>query len=361
MVVDAPALENDSPGRWGRNVRKPAVPAPERLLALLDNFAGRRIALAGDLVCDEFVLGDIARVSREAPVLVLEHRQTTFMPGGAGNAAANLRALDAVPIPVGVLGKDEAGRRLARELARRGIASSGIVRIAGYATPLKSRIVAGGVHTRRQQIVRLDRGARRAELPRSVARALGARLERAAASADALLVADYGYGAGSPDVVSAGMKAARRRGMAVTVDSRSRVERFPAPLACTPNQEELESAAGRGPLLDDRAIEEAARRLLRSTRSEAVLVTRGARGMTLVEKRAAVRHIPAYGSGEVADVTGAGDTVIAVFTLALAAGGSFLEAALLANVAAGLVVMKYGTATVSRGELEAALASGVGR
>lgn len=341
-------------------MRRPLAPSPERLLALLESFAERRVVVAGDLVCDEFVLGDIARVSREAPVLVLEHRQTITLPGGAGNAAANLRALGAVPVPVGVLGRDEAGRRLERELSRRGIATSGIARISGYETPSKSRIVAGGVHTRRQQIVRLDRGARGAELPRSVARALGARLERAAANADALLVADYGYGAASPDVVSPWIRASRRRGIAVTVDSRTRVARFAAPLACTPNQEELESAVGCGPLLDDRAIEQAAGVLLRATRSRAVLVTRGARGMTLVDKRGAARHIPAFGSGEVVDVTGAGDTVIAVFTLALAAGGSFLEAALLANVAAGLVVTKYGTATVSRGELEAAVASGVG-
>jgi len=327
----------------------------------VDGFAGRRIAVAGDLLCDEFVFGHIARVSREAPVLVLEHQTTTTAPGGAGNAVANLRSLGAIPLPVGVVGRDEPGRRLLLELRRRRVSTSGIVRLAGYETPAKTRIVAGGTHTRRQQIVRLDRGRRQGELPRAAARRLAANIRHALESAEGLLVADYGYGAAAPEIVSPWIGRARRRGLAVTVDSRNRVGSFPAPLACTPNQEELELAVGYGPLAEDRAVEEAARRLLRRTGSEAVVVTRGARGMTLVERNGAVRHIPAFGTGEVADVTGAGDTVIAAFTLALVAGGSFLEAALVANTAAGIVVSKYGTATVSRDELRSALASGGSR
>ncbi len=342
----------------GRALTGAHIPWTERLIALTERFRGRRIAVVGDLVCDEFVHGDIVRVSREAPVLVLEHRQSVAVPGAAANAVANLRALDAVPVPVGVLGRDEAGRRLEKELRRRGVATSGILRLPGYATPTKSRILAGGIHTRRQQIVRLDRGARHGELPRPAAGALATRVARALGRVEALLVADYGYGAATPGKLAAILRRARARGLAVTVDSRTRVGGFRGATACTPNQEELELAVASGPLLGESAIEEAGRRLLRATRCRAVLVTRGARGMTLIEAGRAARHVPAFGSGEVADVTGAGDTVIAVFTLALAAGGSFLEAAVLSNVAAGLVVMKYGTATVSRGELSTAVAEG---
>lgn len=320
------------------------------LAEIVAAFSGRRIAVAGDLVCDEFVHGDIARVSREAPVLILEHTKTEVVPGGAGNAVANLRALGAEPIPVGVVGPDAAGQGLIETLRRAGISVAGIRVEHGYETPTKSRVLAGGVHTRRQQIVRIDRGSRHGELPRGALARLRIRLAKVLPRAHALLVADYGYGAAPPALWARLGK--RLVPPVVTVDSRGRVADFRGVTACTPNQEEVERA------VPGRAIADAGRALLKRTGNGAVLVTRGARGMVLFERGAGPLAIPAFGAGEVADVTGAGDTVIAVFTLARACGASFPDAARLANVAAGLAVMKYGTATVTPRELLRALADG---
>lgn len=328
-----------------------------RLAEVVDRFRGRRVAVLGDLVADEFVYGDIARVSREAPVLILEHRRTVVVPGAAGNAVANLAALGAKPLPVGVVGRDEAGSRLVDEFRARGVVCRGILRRDGHVTPCKSRLLAGGIHTRRQQIARLDRGAASAaELPRALAAALRGRLRDALTDAEGLLVADYGYGAATPALLAPLVSRVARRSQPLLVDSRSRVSAYRGATACTPNQEELERALNLAPLEGDAAVEHAARRLLRRTGDRAVLVTRGAAGMSLLERRREALHVPAYGSDEVADVTGAGDTVIAVFTLALLAGASFAEAARLSNYAAGLVVMKAGTATLDRAELLAAIA-----
>ena len=329
-----------------------------RLAEIVAGFSGRRIAVLGDLVCDEFVHGDIARVSREAPVLILEHTRTEIVPGAAANAVANLRALGAAPVPVGIVGRDEAGRALVRALRRAGVRVGGIRVERGYRTPTKSRVLAGGVHTRRQQIVRIDRGARHGDLPGGALVRLKARLAAALSGADGLLVADYGYGAAPPALLAAIPR--RLRPPVVTVDSRSRVAAFRGATACTPNQEEVERALGLAAPPGDRAAAQAGRALLRRTGNAAVLVTRGAKGMVLVQRKGPPLAIPAFGEGEVADVTGAGDTVIAVFTLACASGASFPEAARLANVAAGLVVMKAGTATVSPRELLRALRDGAG-
>lgn len=333
-------------------MKAPARAAAASLEEIVERFEGRRVAVLADLVVDEFVHGEIARVSREAPVLILEHEHTEIVPGGGANAVANLRALDADPLPIGIVGTDASGRALLDHLRRAGVSTAGVIAAPDHATPTKSRIVAGGVHTRRQQIVRIDRGTRRGHVPRTRRAALARRLARVVSRADGLLIADYGYGAATPELVR-GLKA--RRPATVTVDSRSRVASFRNVTACTPNEEEVERILGLPPLRGRRAVEDAGRELLRRCRSRAVLLTRGPQGMTLLERHRPARHVPAYGSGEVADVTGAGDTVIAVFTLALLAGAGFVEAAVLANYAAGLVVMKAGTATIGRGELLGAI------
>lgn len=328
--------------------------AAARLGAVVHAFAGRRIVVLGDLVADEFVHGDIARISREAPVLILEHTHTDVAPGGGGNSVANLRALGAAPLPVGLVGRDEAGRRLLGAFRRRRIDLTHVLREPGYRTPSKSRLLAGGVHTRRQQIVRLDRGATHGELPAATMRRLGAALRRAVVRADALLVADYGYGAATPALVRTVAERLLNAGVVVSVDSRFRIGDFGGVSACTPNQEELERAVGRASL-DDAGVGEAGRELLRRTGNRCVLVTRGARGMSVIARRRPALAVPAWGGDEVVDVTGAGDTVIATFTLALACGAGEADAARLANYAAGIVVHKAGTATVSPGELIAAV------
>jgi rfaE bifunctional protein kinase chain/domain len=329
-------------------------PAKDRLLALIDRLAGARVVVVGDAVLDEFELGDIARVSREAPVLILDHRRTDVLPGGAANSAANVAAVDGRVALVGRVGDDAQADRLVALLEDRGVDVRGLLRDRTYPTPTKTRILAGGPHTRRQQIVRMDRGRRGVPLTAARRAKLVGSARRERARGAAVLLADYGYGLLAPDWVGALGPGAG----AITLDSRFALGAFRGVDAATPNLEEVERTLDVKLDDDDEAgIAAAARRLRTRIGAAALLVTRGARGMTL-EVDGGASSIPVFGSDEVADVTGAGDTVIAVFTAARAAGGSWREAAELANVAGGLVVMKSGTATVSRLELAAAVRDG---
>jgi rfaE bifunctional protein kinase chain/domain len=325
-----------------------------RLIELVDRFEGLRIAVYGDLIVDEFIYGEIGRVSREAPVLILNYDSTEILPGGAGNAANNVAALGGRPLVIGAVGRDDAGERLVAVLDR--VADvRGLVRPRGYRTPTKTRILAGGVHSAKQQVVRIDRAATAGagEMHRRV---VEPRLMRAAARCDALLVSDYGTGLVSPRLAAAARRASATP-VHMLVDSRYALLSFRGMTTCTPNESEVEQLLGVRIGDDVRVLERAGRDVLERTRSKAVLVTRGGRGMALFEKARPTVHIPIYGSDQIADVTGAGDTVIATMTLALAAGGSFEEAARLANYAGGLVVMKRGTATVSADELRTAILS----
>src|SRR5436190_945678 len=250
----------------------------ERLLSLIDGFSSRRVLVLGDLIADEFIYGEVARVSREAPVLILKYDATEIVAGGAGNAANNVATLGGRTRLVGLIGADPEGRRL----------------LAGF-----------------------HRGVVRAAVARR----------------------------------------ARRRPIPVLLDSRYRLLDYRGLTTCTPNESEVEHILGIHIDEDADALERAGRRLLRRTGMHAVLITRGSRGMALFQPRQPAIHLPIFGSDEVTDVTGAGDTVNATFGLALAAGASFYEAARLANYAGGLVVMKRGTATVSSRELADAVSS----
>ncbi|MGE0041621.1 MAG: bifunctional heptose 7-phosphate kinase/heptose 1-phosphate adenyltransferase [Vicinamibacterales bacterium] len=331
------------------------VPSAARLLQLVGRFRGRRVVVLGDLIADEFVYGRVARVSREAPVLILEYDSTEVVPGGAGNAAGNVAALGGTARLVGLAGRDPAGDRLMAAFPAR-VERGRVLRPAGYHTPVKTRILAGGIHSAKQQVVRIDRLAGDGVEARH--RAMIERAARAAArGADAVLVSDYGSGLVTPAFVGALARSLRTRTarVPVLVDSRYALTRFSRLAACTPNESEVEQVLGVS--IDDRprVLERAGRQLLASTRMEAVLITRGSRGMALFEPDKPTVHIPIHGSDQIADVTGAGDTVMATMTLALAAGATFEEAARLANFAGGLVVMKRGTATVAADELRAAI------
>jgi rfaE bifunctional protein kinase chain/domain len=328
-----------------------------QLLAAVGSLKERAIAVIGDIVADEFVYGRVARVSREAPVLILEYDSTQIVPGAGGNAANNVAALGGRAILTGVLGRDEPGRRLSAALDP-SVDRRSIVRIASYQTPVKTRILAGGIHSAKQQVVRIDRAVNGV-----VGRETRALFERRSVSAamksDAVLLSDYGAGLVTPSFVSR-LRAALRRGghpVPILVDSRYRVLDYRDLTACTPNESEVEQALGIR-INDDLAVlEQAGRQLLEHTRMQAVLVTRGSRGMALFVPGAPTIHIPIFGSDEIADVTGAGDTVMATMTLALAAGATFEAAARLANYAGGIVVMKRGTATASADELRRAVRS----
>jgi rfaE bifunctional protein kinase chain/domain len=311
----------------------------------------------GDLIADEYVYGRVARVSREAPVLILEYDSTEIVPGGAGNAANNVAALGGAARLVALAGRDEPARRLLAALPR-GVDRSGLVRQDGFPTPVKTRILAGGIHSAKQQVVRIDRRTDRRASDRERA-AVERMALRAARRADAVLISDYGSGLVTPRFAGVLARAVARREVPVLVDSRFAMTRFARLTACAPNESEVEQAVGLR--IDDqpRVLERAGRTLLRRTRMKAVLITRGSRGMALFEPDRPTVHIPIFGSDQIADVTGAGDTVMATMTLALAAGASFEQAARLANYAGGLVVMKRGTATVTAAELRRAVRSDV--
>jgi rfaE bifunctional protein kinase chain/domain len=329
-----------------------------RLLSLLDDFPSRRVVVIGDLIADEFIYGRVARVSREAPVLILQYDSTQILPGGAGNAANNVAALGGRTQIVGLTGKDEAGKRLHASLAH--INTRGLLSPHGYCTPVKTRILAGGVHTAKQQIVRIDRVVSTECDAKSRATFTRAAL-KAAADCDAILMSDYGTGLVTPELATAlGSAAAargKRRAVPILIDSRYDLLKYRGLTACTPNESEVEHILETTIGDNLKALERAGRELLKRTRMSAVLITRGSRGMAVFEPDRPTVHVPIHGSDAVADVTGAGDTVIATMTLAIAAGGSFHEAARLANYAAGLVVMKRGTATVSAAELREVIQS----
>ncbi|PYT08399.1 MAG: sugar kinase [Acidobacteria bacterium] len=267
-------------------------PHRRRLLDLIERFQGVGIAVLGDFMLDEFVYGEIARVSREAPVLILEHRESRFAPGGAGNTVANLRALGALPFPIGRIGRDEPAERLLELLDRQRVDCSGIVRDAAYVTPVKTRILAGSPHTAKQQVVRIDHGTSAAPPSAPVRSRISRCLARARPSASGLLIADYGYGS-----VDSSDPQLRRwlsdDGASVNVDSRFRVLDFPGVTAATPNIAEVEAAIGVSlPDEDLRAIERAGAKLLEKLRARAVLVTRGSQGMSVFEKGHRPEHDP---------------------------------------------------------------------
>jgi rfaE bifunctional protein kinase chain/domain len=332
--------------------------AGDRLRRICDGFTGRSIMVIGDLISDEYLIGKPARVSREAPVIILRFTDRDVRLGGAANAANNVDALGARVIPVGVVGRDRAGDELLGLFHASRIPTDGIVTETGRSTPVKTRIMAGGYQATRQQVVRLDREPEGELLPVTEDTLL-ARLTALGGRVDGILVSDYGYGTVTPRVFECVRAVARRSGAIVTVDSRYDLPRFSGVTAATPNEAELGELTG-APVDDERAVEKAGRQLLERLDARLLLVTRGSQGLALLERDGGATFIPIFGTDEIADVTGAGDTVIGTFTLALAAGAAAVDAAVLANTAGGIVVMKRGTATVTGDELTQALGTSDG-
>jgi rfaE bifunctional protein kinase chain/domain len=327
-----------------------------RLLGILDRFVRLRILVMGDFIADEFIYGRVARVSREAPVLILEYDKTEIVPGGAGNAANNVAALGARTRAVGMIGQDEAGERFTEAL-HPNVERRGVMVSRQHRTPTKTRILAGGVHSAKQQVVRIDRGTQQRADAR-VRAEFRDRAVRAVTGCDAILVSDYGAGLITPALVRdvrRTVKGAKRARVPMLVDSRYVLDQYRGLTACTPNESEVEALLGFQINENALLLERAGRDLLERTGNDIILITRGSRGMALFESDQPTRHLGIFGSDEIADVTGAGDTVIATMTLALAAGASAFDAACLANYAGGTVVMKRGTATVSVEELRYAV------
>jgi rfaE bifunctional protein kinase chain/domain len=332
-------------------MQKTAKNSPQqRLLRIIDQFPRVSVAVLADLVADEFIFGEIARVSREAPVLILNHRERTVVPGGGANAIYNLADLGVHVLPVGVVGDDEPGRLLLKAFRQKRIPVSGILKIKGRSTVTKTRILAGQTHSSRQQVVRVDREPD-SILSVHTTRDLINAANGYAKAADALLVSDYGYGAATPEILKSVRAESDLNGMAITLDSRYRMMEFSGVTAATPNEPEVEEALRTKIGTNNERLYTAGRTLLQKMRLDSLIITRGRHGMVSFTRKESPVEIPISGTDDVADVTGAGDTVIATFTAALAAGADSEDAARLANYAGGIVVMKRGTATVTAEEL----------
>lgn len=312
--------------------------------AITESFRQKKIVIVGDLVADQFLNGTISRVSREAPVFILRHDETNTLPGGAANAAMNVASLGGQAILVGLTGRDANGERLLETLEHAGVNSSAIVSSAEFSTTTKVRVLAGQHYAARQQVIRIDY-ENRAEITEDVKCSLRQNLASVRDDADALIVSDYNYGAVFSEIVEDARTISRERGIPLIVDSRFRLTDLPNATTATPNREEVEQILGKDFTSDDCS------QLRERLGYQALLVTNGNQGMTLFEENAPPLQIEAVGSTEPVDVTGAGDTVIAAYTLGLASRLSFSEAANLANHAGGIVVMKKGTASIDAREL----------
>ncbi len=313
--------------------------------ALLKRFPSVRVLLVGDLLADHYIFGQTERVSREAPVLIVRHEREELKLGGGANAAANARALGAKVTAIGVMGRDPIGRQMAALFKASGIT---LKAVTSPVTETRTRVLAGGFSTSRQQMLRIDRGAT-GPLSAKIQASLALQILEAGKSADVVMVSDYGAGVLCEQTRDA-LRSLAARGIPVCVDSRFGLNDFAGLTVCKPNEPEL--AAFTGMRVDTEAgLLAAGKAAQRRLDCEVLLVTRGRRGMTLFEKGQKPLHLAVHGSAEAVDVTGAGDTVSATFALALGAGGSPFEAARLANIAGSLVVQKQGTATVSRPEL----------
>lgn len=321
----------------------------ERLISIIRRFPQRKILVVGDSIADQFVYGAISRVSREAPVFILRHEHTATTPGGAANCAINLASLGASVGLVSVAGEDEAGRALTEKLKAAGVDCSGLISSPGLQTTTKVRILAGQVHSTRQQVIRIDyEGAPLTDF--RLRRAMQDNVGKQLNAVDAVIISDYNYGVLSADIVSTIHKAANARGIPVLVDSRFQLSSYTGFTSATPNEEEVETLLGK--VLDEGELNAAGQELRDRLGYRALLITRGGRGMTLFEQGVEPLHLEVVGALEPVDGTGAGDTVIATYTLALASDASFPDAARLANYAGGLVVMKRGTASITSEELE---------
>ncbi len=343
-------------GEW-RLVYCGAMNAPARLErgrieTLLGGCAGKRVLVLGDMVADEYIIGRPSRLSREAPIPVLEWVDRYIVPGGATNLARNCRALGAAVAVCGVIGADEPGRALAACLIKEGIATGGLTVEEGRPTATATRVIGGGSQIVSQQIARIDRVVRAAIGAAARARIV-AYLERAIPLHDALVVSDYEHGVIGQAIIAAALPLARAHGLIITVDAHGDLGRFVGITIATPNQDEAAASLGRV-LTTDEEVRHAGHDLASQMAARAVLITRGSEGMTLVEGAGPWLHLPTAAPTEVRDATGAGDTVSAVVTLALCAGATLSEAAQLANLAAGIVVRRLGAATVT---LEALLAA----
>ncbi len=315
---------------------------------IIDEIPGRRLAVVGDSMLDRFLWGRVDRISPEAPVPVVRLEKETIKLGGAANVAANIRALGADVTLFGVWGHDSEADRMSELLSERGIDADGMVRAADRPTTIKTRIIAHN-----QQVVRADREDDTAVAGEVAERLVGG-WRRAGRKFDGLIISDYGKGVLPKSVLTDLIDFAREQGIPAVVDpKKGDFSQYAGVTSLTPNQKEAEQACA-DPIVDAESLSRVGATLLQRTRSEAVLVTRGENGMALFEPAGKEHHLDTEAT-MVYDVTGAGDTVIAVYTAGLATGADFFSSAALANHAAGIAVRELGTAAVTADQLKAIL------
>jgi rfaE bifunctional protein kinase chain/domain len=321
----------------------------QQLSHLIPRLAGYRVLVVGDLFLDEYVVGRASRLSREAPIPVLELRRRFYVPGGAANPAQNICALGAQATIVGLIGADEAGTQLLSELERVGINPAGVAIDDSRPTTTKTRIMAEGSLRFPQQVARVDLLERRS-ISSEVEERLVSQVQRLMPHVDAVLVSDYQTGVAAHAVIQTAMSLAHGSDKLCTVDAQGAFHKYAGFDLIKGNRQEIEAALGI-PLRSEEDYRLASEKLLNDLNANAVIITRGPDGLSLNALHEGYHHLPAANRTEVFDVTGAGDTVIAVATLALVAGSSVQEAARLANYAAGWVVRKLGSAVATADEL----------
>ncbi|MBW1871470.1 MAG: sugar kinase [Deltaproteobacteria bacterium] len=323
------------------------------LAKLTKKFSDIKIVVLGDLVVDKYIYGTTRRISREAPVLIVREEGRDIRLGAAGNVVANIRALGGKPLPVGLVGADDTGNELLDIMANRGISADGILIDPARFTTTKTRILAGGRNTVRQQMLRIDK-LNKGKVDENIRLTLVEMLRRAVERASALVVSDYTEGVVTKEVFNEVVEITKAAKIPVFADARWGIERFKGVEALIPNEPELATSSGMD-VNRAKGLENAGRWLLNESQARSVMVKRGNNGMALFMPDSETSMVPIYGSAEVADVTGAGDTVIASFSLARTAGAKPAEAMRIANTAGGIKVTKSGTAVVEVKELRRAL------
>ena len=311
------------------------------------------ILIIGDMVADVYLKGNISRVSREAPVLVLEHAGEKVVPGGAANVVHNVATLGGQAFAVGLIGNDKAGGGLRDILNDKNVETTGLIVEENRPTITKTRIIAGGSATVSQQIVRIDQEMKSTMLINTEKRVINI-LEKVIDKIDAVVLSDYGSGMLSDKIRSFIIESCQEKNIKTIVDSRYDILKFEGVSFVKQNEAEAAKAVG-FELTNEDAVVTAGKILLEKLQAEGIIISRGEQGMSLIQDNGEIHHIPVVDKSEVFDVSGAGDTAVAAFILAIASGAKPVEATKIANFAAGIAVRKLGTATVSNEELKEVL------
>ncbi|MEW6455093.1 MAG: PfkB family carbohydrate kinase [Acidobacteriota bacterium] len=318
---------------------------------IIEQFEDKKIVVWGDFILDEFIYTRTSRVSREAPVIILKFEKKELDLGGAANSIKNILELGGNPIPIGFIGKDSSGEKLKELFSRKKIETKYLIEKNDYKTPTKTRILAGGEHTYKQQVLRIDYEAQW-NMNKHDKECLIRNLKSALVKSDALIISDYDYGNIPKSVSDLIINHAKKMKIPVSLDSRHRLLDFYGVTVATPNEPEVEECLKVFMGENEDKIIKSGEFIMKKLGSPALLITRGYKGMILFQRNSKPLSIPVFGSTDIVDVTGAGDTVISTFTLSLVSGGNFYQSAILSNLAGGVVVMKKGAATLTRNELK---------